>query len=62
MIPELLTPKEAAVFLHISEAQLKGYRMEGTGPPFVRINARVIRYRVRDLLAWINDRVENDDN
>ncbi|MEM7305031.1 MAG: helix-turn-helix domain-containing protein [Planctomycetota bacterium] len=58
MIPELLTPKEAAVFLHISEAQLKGYRMEGTGPRYVRINARVIRYRMRDLLAWINDRVE----
>ena len=58
MIPELLSPKEAAVLLHISEAQLKGYRKEGTGPRCVRINARVIRYRVRDLLAWINDRIE----
>ena len=58
MIPELLTPKEAAVFLQVTEEQLQAYRIDGTGPPFVRINARVIRYRMCDLLAWINDRID----
>jgi len=58
MIPELLTPKEAAVFLQVTEEQLQAYRIDGTGPPFVRINPRVIRYRMRDLLAWINDRID----
>lgn len=61
MNSELITPKEAAAFLQISEAQLKAFRRGRTGPPFVRINSRVIRYRRGDLIAWIKERVEGGE-
>jgi hypothetical protein len=39
----LLTPKEAAQFLRVSLSWLAKSRMEGDGPPFIRIG-RNVRY------------------
>jgi predicted DNA-binding transcriptional regulator AlpA len=52
----LLTPREAADFLRVSESWLAKARMRGDGPPFLRIG-RSIRYRQSDLLRWMRSRI-----
>ena len=51
----LLTPKEAARFMRISEFWLAKARMRGDGPPFVPFG-RAIRYQQSDLIAYIRSR------
>ncbi|WP_245334268.1 helix-turn-helix domain-containing protein [Bradyrhizobium guangdongense] len=43
---------QAADFLRVSIRTLQAWRCRGAGPAFVRVG-RSIRYRRRDLLAWI---------
>ncbi len=45
----LLTEKEAAPILRTSIRTLQKWRVNGNGPPFIRISARAIRYRRSDL-------------
>jgi excisionase family DNA binding protein len=47
-----LRPREAADYLRSSESTLAKKRLNGDGPPFVRIG-RAIRYRRSDLDAWM---------
>lgn len=51
----LLNQKQAAEALAVPPRTLEGWRTRGGGPPFVRIG-RHVRYRLRDLEAWIEDR------
>lgn len=51
--PVLLTPKEAAAFLKVSEKTLEGWRGKGTGPTFRRLGRRMVRYALADLEAWM---------
>ena len=48
----LIAEVQAADFLRISIRTLQAWRSRGAGPAFVRVG-RAIRYRRRDLLAWI---------
>ena len=51
----LVTSKEAAKFLGMSDSWLRRSRMISSteeGPPFVRIGGAV-RYVIRDLEAWV---------
>lgn len=52
---ELLTPKETAAFLRISESWLAKARMRKDGPAFVEIG-RSIRYSKGALLRWLKSR------
>ncbi|WP_417487728.1 helix-turn-helix transcriptional regulator [Maricaulis sp.] len=52
----LLDESVAAGFLSISPRTLRNWRTRGNGPKFVKISARCIRYRMRDLLAWSDKR------
>ncbi|MGB0497542.1 MAG: helix-turn-helix transcriptional regulator [Rubricella sp.] len=52
----LLDEKEAADLLCYSVRALQNWRHRGGGPRYVRVSARSIRYRRRDLLAWIEAR------
>ncbi len=52
----LLRPAAAAQFLGVSVRTLQDWRFTGTGPRFIRYSARAVRYRVRDLEAWIKKR------
>ena len=52
----LLTQREAALALRLSERTLERWRVQGTGPPFVRLN-HSIRYRQQDLDAHVAARV-----
>jgi predicted DNA-binding transcriptional regulator AlpA len=51
----LLTPKETANFLRVSESWLAKARIRGDGPPFLKIG-RSIRYRQGDLIRWMRSR------
>ncbi len=52
MIPEFLTPKEAAEYLNLSVSWLAICRMHQRGPAFYR-HGRAVRYRIVDLEAWL---------
>lgn len=51
----LLTAVEAAEVLRIHVRTLEGWRAQNTGPAFVRIGARRVAYRVRDVLAFAGE-------
>lgn len=54
----LLTEVEAARFLNLTTRALQQWRARGTGPAFVRISHCCIRYRRRDLDAFIESRIK----
>ena len=50
----LLTPRETADFLRLSEASLASHRYRGSGPPFHRLgNGRTIRYDADEIARWL---------
>lgn len=49
----LLTPGEAAGRLRVSVRTLERWRAHGTGPPYVVVGGRSVRYARSDLAAWI---------
>ena len=48
----LLTPKEAARFLKLSESFLAKARMLGDGPRYRKLS-RAVRYAMSDLVGWL---------
>jgi excisionase family DNA binding protein len=52
----LLTQREAATLLKLSERTLERLRGQGTGPKFLRIRHSV-RYRQSDVEAWLSSRI-----
>lgn len=55
-----LSPPEAAKYTGFSESYLAKLRMDSnraSGPTFLRIGPRSIRYRRKDLDKWMNVRV-----
>jgi predicted DNA-binding transcriptional regulator AlpA len=52
----LLTPKEAAIFLRVSNSMLAKARMQGDGPPYVKIG-RSVRYAESALAQWVKSRM-----
>ena len=51
----LLTQREAALALRLSERTLERLRVAGGGPRFVKAG-RAVRYREADIERWIADR------
>jgi hypothetical protein len=66
----LLTTKEAAKFLGMSEAFLERDRWEGNRAqggagcrvPFVRVGKRAVRYNRRDLEAYVHSQIRSATN
>ncbi len=54
---KLLTTKEAARFLGVSEAFLERDRWAGAEIPFVRVGSRAVRYQLSALEAFVNSRI-----
>lgn len=52
----LLTQREAAARLRLSQRSLERYRVSGSGPTYVKAG-RLVRYREQDLEKWIASRV-----
>lgn len=52
-----LPPSLAAAFCGLAPKTLDKKRVNGSGPKFVRISSRCVRYRVKDLIEWMEARV-----
>jgi predicted DNA-binding transcriptional regulator AlpA len=48
----LINEHQAAQFVGYTVRALQNWRVRGGGPSFVKISARSVRYRRRDLMAW----------
>ena len=53
---KLLTTKEAARYLGISEAFLERDRWAGARIPYVKVGSRAVRYHPQDLEAYLKSR------
>jgi len=53
----LLTPAQAAEALSVPEGTLAQWRSQRRGPAFIKLEGRLVRYRVRDLESYIAGRV-----
>ena len=51
-MPDLLTPLDAAAYLHVSPRTLEKWRMQGGGPRYRKLVHRVV-YTQQDLDAWV---------
>ncbi len=51
----LLSPRQLARFLGVTERTLGGWRASGTGPGWMKFK-RHIRYSRRDVTTWLTDR------
>jgi predicted DNA-binding transcriptional regulator AlpA len=52
----LINEGEAAKCLGYTVRALQNWRVRGGGPKFIKVSSRSIRYRIRDLITWIEDR------
>lgn len=50
----VLTTKQAAAHLGIPVEQLRLHHQGGTGPNYVQLSGRTVRYLVEDLDDWNN--------
>ena len=50
----LLDERHAAEFLSVSSRTLQSWRARKEGPVFIKLG-RTVRYRLSDLIQWIND-------
>jgi predicted DNA-binding transcriptional regulator AlpA len=58
-LDSLLTQREAAPVVRLSERTLERHRVAGTGPAYVNLGRRVF-YRRRDLAEWIERHVRHN--
>lgn len=55
-LDRLMNEQEAAEFLSYTQRALQNWRVRGGGPKYIKVSARSIRYRRRDLIAWVDER------
>lgn len=59
-LDKLIDEREAAKFVGYTIRALQNWRVRGGGPRFVKVSSRSIRYRRRDLIAWIEERLRSN--
>lgn len=50
----LLTEVEAAAYLNVAVQTVRNWRWRSTGPKYYRVGERCVRYKYRDLQAFID--------
>ena len=50
--PRLMTTRDTAIYLSVSEAALKAWRLRGGGPPWIKVG-HAVRYDLQDVDSWI---------
>ncbi|MEQ8268303.1 MAG: helix-turn-helix domain-containing protein [Parvibaculum sp.] len=61
-LDRLLNEHEAAEFLSYTTRALQNWRVRGGGPNYIKVSARSIRYRRRDLIAWVEERTYSNSS
>ena len=56
----LICEKEAANVLSLSPRTLQGWRVRGGGPQFVKFGSKAVRYRLSELLSFIERRTRSN--
>ena len=56
---KLLTTRQAGAYLKMSFRTLEGWRLEGRGPEFIRLEKRLVRYELNTLKAYAEASVDN---
>lgn len=56
-LDQLMDERAAAGVLCYSVRALQNWRYRGGGPLYIKVSARSVRYRRRDLLAWVEARI-----
>lgn len=54
---QVVRERVAAQILGVSHRTLQRWRLEGFGPPFVRIGRRAVGYRKADLTSYVDGRM-----
>jgi predicted DNA-binding transcriptional regulator AlpA len=52
-VGRLLAPEEAAEFLGIPKGTLAQWRSQRRGPPFIKLESRLVRYRLAELEMYL---------
>lgn len=52
----LLTIEEVGEWLQMSKGALAQLRYEGTGPEFIKLTGKAVRYQESDVQAWLAGR------
>ncbi len=55
----LLRPAEAAELVGVEARALEAWRNRGSGPRYVKVSPRCIRYRRIDLIEWAERRLQS---
>lgn len=55
----LYSPGEAAVYLGVAQQTLAHWRVRGTGPKFVHLSKRCVRYSELALREWVEGRTQD---
>ena len=48
----LMTEHTAAAFCDLTRRAMQNFRLKGSGPKFIKISARCVRYRRVDIIEW----------
>ena len=56
-LDRLIPERDAADFLGYTMRALQNWRLRGGGPTFIKVSSRSIRYRRRDLVAWVESKL-----
>lgn len=51
-LDRMIDEQEAGEFIGYTIRALQNWRVRGGGPKFIKVSARSIRYRRRDLIEW----------
>jgi hypothetical protein len=58
---QLLNTEQAADLLGVNDIIMQTWRRKGTGPSYVRINNKCVRYRLGDLAAFQDAHIVEGD-
>lgn len=57
-LDEILDTTQGAAEAHLSPSTMNKKRLDGSGPVFLKIG-RAVRYRRRDIRAWLEKQTRN---
>lgn len=52
---EIMSRKGLAEYLGVSEDALHQMATRGTGPKYAKLSGRLVRYRMEDVRAWLEN-------